>query len=442
MNKKNQYILLIEVLLIALFAKILSLSSKIIITRELGVEAMSLFSLVNPLILLLLTLSSLSLQNTIGSLIAKNIRKRKIILKNALIITIFLSGILITLLAVFSYFISNHLLNNINTFPCVIASIFVIPLTSISSIIKGYFIGVGELKLTSFSQIFEECGRLLFLIIILLIFPSLEAPYKASIAVFSLCIGEIFQVMYMLLFYKNSSFKKYREFIYINDKKDSYFHEILKSSIPLTLSRLVGSLTYFVEPILFTSLMLKNHYPINEITISYGILSSYVLPLVLMPGFISVTLSNLLIPNLGKMIRKKQYGKAKKFVLEILFLCFFIGLVISLIFKFFPKEITTIIYKNNYGEEIIRKYSLFFMIYYIETPLITCLLFFNLSKKAFLSTCISSIIRIILIVMLVGKYQIEGVLIALIVSTYVDVLMNLFFLISFLIRQKKNSVFL
>ena len=73
MNKKNQFVLLIEVLLIAMFAKLLSLSTKIIMTRELGVEAMSLFSLVNPLILLLLTLSSLSLQNSIGSIIAKNI---------------------------------------------------------------------------------------------------------------------------------------------------------------------------------------------------------------------------------------------------------------------------------------------------------------------------------------------------------------------------------
>lgn len=441
MNKKNQFVLLIEVLLIAMFAKLLSLSTKIIMTRELGVEAMSLFSLVNPLILLLLTLSSLSLQNSIGSIIAKNTLKRKTILRNALLITLILNGVLISLLAIFSYFISSKMLNNIDTYPGVLACIFVIPLTSISSIIKGYFIGIGELKLSSFSQIFEECGRLLFLIIILYIFPNLSPSYKASIAVFSLCIGEIFQVLYMLIFYKNSSLKKYMALMH-NNKGDSYYHEILKSSIPLTLSRLVGSLTYFVEPILFTSIMLKNNFSIDEITISYGILNSYVLPLIVMPGFISVTLSNLLIPNLGKYIRNKQFVKAKKFILEILILCFVIGLFISSIFKFFPNQITSLIYKENFGAEILKKYSLFFIIYYIETPLITCLLFFNLSRKAFFSTCVSSITRIILIILLVGKYQIDGVIIALIISTYIDVLMNLYYLLSFFIRQKKNAIFL
>ena len=95
MNKKNQFVLLIEVLLIAMFAKLLSLSTKIIMTRELGVEAMSLFSLVNPLILLLLTLSSLSLQNSIGSIIAKNTLKRKTVLRNALLITLIRNGVLI-----------------------------------------------------------------------------------------------------------------------------------------------------------------------------------------------------------------------------------------------------------------------------------------------------------------------------------------------------------
>ena len=82
MNKKNQFIIMLQVILIGGLAKMMSLLTKIIMTRELGLEAMSLFSLVNPLILLLLTLSSLSLQNAIGSLISKNPEKKIHILKN------------------------------------------------------------------------------------------------------------------------------------------------------------------------------------------------------------------------------------------------------------------------------------------------------------------------------------------------------------------------
>lgn len=440
MNKKNRIVLLSEVLFIGLMAKCLSLLTKILMTRELGLEAMSIFSLVNPLILLLLTLSSLSLQNAIGSAIAKKPEKRKIILLNALAITIIVSSVLVTLLGVFSYPISKYLLKNINTLPCVIASIFVIPLTSISSIIKGYFLGINELKLTSFSQIFEECGRLLFIIIMMSLFSSLDTNLKASIAVFSLCVGEVFQILYMVLFYKNTNFSKIKEVIKKKKNQENYYQEILRTSIPMTLSRLVGSLTYFVEPIIFTSLMLKTSQNINDITISYGILNSYALPLLLMPGFISVTLSNLLIPTLGKYIRSQNYTTIKKYILKIISICFIIGLSISLIFFFFSTPISTLIYGKPYGDNLIKKYSLFFVIYYIETPIITCLTLFNMSKEAFKSTVISSILRIVLMILLVEKMKIDGLCIAIIASTYIDVLLNSYYLITYLFRNNKSTI--
>ena len=50
MKKKNQTIYLVSVIFLGLRAKFISLLSKIIMNRELGVEAMGLFSLVNPFI--------------------------------------------------------------------------------------------------------------------------------------------------------------------------------------------------------------------------------------------------------------------------------------------------------------------------------------------------------------------------------------------------------
>jgi len=440
MSKKVQFILLSEVLLIGLFAKCMSLVTKIIMTRELGLEAMSLFSLVNPLILLLLTLSSLSLQNAIGSSIARRPERRKTILLNALFITVVLSLILILLLAIFAYPISRYLLKNTATLPAVFAAVFVIPLTSVSSIIKGYFLGIGEMKLTSGSQVFEECGRLLFLIVILSFFGDADPSIKASVAVFSLCVGEVFQIVYMLLFYRNMSFGKVAAFLKNHDKKDDDYGSILKISIPLTLSRLVGSLTYFVEPIIFTALMSRKMLSVEEITIQYGILNSYVLPLLLMPGFISVTLSNLIIPHLGRLIRNQNDRAAKKYIFRVLLLCFFIGAAISSVYFFFSDPLTRLVYGQPYGSDLVRKYAFFFIVYYVESPIVTCLSLFNLSRCALISTIVSSIGRIVLMVLLIGPLGIDGLCIAIVASTYIDVAMNLFFLFRFFVRYQKNPV--
>lgn len=437
MNKKNQFIIMLQVIIIGGFAKIMSLLTKIIMTRELGLEAMSLFSLVNPLILLLLTLSSLSLQNAIGSLISKNPEKKIHILKNALIITIAISIFLMISLLLLSKFISNCLFNNSNIYPSIIASIFIIPLTSISSIIKGYFLGIGELKLSSFSQIFEECGRLLFLIIILTLLTNLDPSIKSSIAIFSLCVGEVFQITYLLVFYKNTNISKFKRFFKIKTISENYYSDILKISIPMTLSRLVGSLTYFLEPIIFTMIMGTLGFDNATIAIHYGILNSYALPLLLLPGFISLTLSNLLIPNLGKNIRLNNYKACYKYLIKITFICLFIGIFISIFFYFTSDYLTTLIYGQNYGSDIIKKYTFYFIIYYIETPLITAMTIFNLNKKAFSSTVISSIFRILFMFYFIPMYKIDGLCISIIVSTYIDVFLNL---IHIMIFFKRNNI--
>lgn len=440
MSKKVQFILLSEVLLIGLFAKCMSLITKIIMTRELGLEAMSLFSLVNPLILLLLTLSSLSLQNAIGSSIARHPERRKTILLNALSITVVLSLILILLLAIFAYPISRYLLKNTATLPAIFAAVFVIPLTSISGIIKGYFLGIGEMKLTSGSQVFEECGRLLFLIVILFFFDGADPSVKASIAVFSLCVGEVFQITYMLLFYRNMSFGKINDFLRRHQKEEDDYKSILKISVPLTLSRLVGSLTYFVEPIVFTALMSRKMLSVEEITIQYGILNSYVLPLLLMPGFISVTLGNLIIPHLGRLIRSRNDRAAKQYIFRILSICFFIGAAVSSVYFFFSDSLTRLVYGQPYGSDLVKRYAFFFVVYYIESPIVTCLSLFNLSRCSLISTIVSSIGRIVLMVFLIEPLGVDGLCIAIIASTYIDVAMNLFFLFRFFVRNKKNPV--
>ena len=71
MKKKNQTFYLLSVILLGLRAKLISLLSKIIMNRELGVQAMGLFSLINPFLILLISLSNLSLPNAIATLISK-----------------------------------------------------------------------------------------------------------------------------------------------------------------------------------------------------------------------------------------------------------------------------------------------------------------------------------------------------------------------------------
>ncbi len=67
---------------------------------------------------------------------------------------------------------------------------------------------------------------------------------------------------------------------------------LFKIAIPTTGSRLIGSIGYFLEPIILTYVLLKVGYSSNYITTHYGIINGYVYPLLLLPSFFTLAISN------------------------------------------------------------------------------------------------------------------------------------------------------
>ena len=437
MSKKNQSLYLLNVLFLGTRAKIISLLSKIIMNRELGVEAMGLFSLVNPLIVLLISLSNLSLPSAIATLISKYPKKDKKILIASFSIFLVLSLTLMIITFFMDNFIASSILKNPNAIHCIRASLLMIPLTGLSAIIKGYYLGKGDIELTSSSQTYEEAGRLLFIIIVVSIFSNSTSPLKASFAVYSLAFGEIFQIGYMLLFSSTNKKNIIPSFIRNIKESKEEIKPILGISIPLSLSRLVGSITYFFEPIIFTNVMLQNGFTSEYLTYDYGILSSYVMPILFMPSFISVALGNYLLPNMGRLISKHKENESIKLLLKIIITCSVLGFIISLLLFIFGEKILIMLYGKSLGYEYLKVLCFPFIIYYIETPIISALNIFELSKNSLASTIISSLVRVILLFPLVSYFGVLGISFATLISVIVDVSLNVIFLFRFF---KRNNI--
>ena len=91
MNKKSPLICLINIILLGMVTKIISMCSRIILSRSIGIDAVSIYSLVNPIFVFLITLSSFSLPTAISALISKYPEKGKKIFLTSLIILLLIS---------------------------------------------------------------------------------------------------------------------------------------------------------------------------------------------------------------------------------------------------------------------------------------------------------------------------------------------------------------
>ena len=165
---KNVFLKSTIILIIGgIITKILSFFVRIVYTRLIGVEGVSLYSLTLPTYSLLITIAQLSLPTTISKLVAENKNNNLKIVSNATYIILFINTIVMIIMLLSSKYIAINLLHEEKTYILLISMSLTFPIISISSIIKGYFYGKQNVIPNVVSNIVEEIVRITLIIIII-----------------------------------------------------------------------------------------------------------------------------------------------------------------------------------------------------------------------------------------------------------------------------------
>ena len=304
--KNNLLIKNIIILLVSgAVAKVIGMVGKIIYTRAAGVNVVSLYTLITPTFMLLITICQFSFQISISKLSAENKYDNKKLLITAYAIGFIIDIMIMIFILMFSKTIA-ELLHNKALYKAIVAIIFIIPFITISSIQRGFLHGKENMLPSSITNITEEIIK----IILIIIFLPLAVSKSNIHAVISIVIFNIFTEISSILIMQKS-IRKYvkKDKVSINKK---IMKDIVKISLPTTLVRLISSIGFFLEPILLSYVLIKNGYSANYITLEYGIINSYVVPVLSIPTFFSFSIASALLPNITKLYTKKNYKDFNK----------------------------------------------------------------------------------------------------------------------------------
>lgn len=388
---KNKFIKSTLILIIGGFiTKVLSMFIKIIMTRNITEDAMSLYMLTLPTYNLFITLVTSGMQISTSKLVSENKLNKKKIISTSLFITLIISIILIIVLILYHNKIAMLLHNEKLNYP-ILSIILSLPFIGISSIIRGYFLGLNKMHVQVISNFVEQIIRIILFTIFL---PKIEKDViSISFIIGSNLISEIASIITMSLYLPNKKIDK--EIIkYDKDIKN----EIISISIPSTTSRIVGTISYFFEPIILTNFLLINGYDANYINYNYGIITGYSMQLLLLPSFFSMAISQSIIPLISNAFINKKYKYIKKKIKEIILLSFVIGFSYLLIIYINPEFFLNLIYNTKKGANFVRILAPFFLLLYIQTPLTSILQSINSAKESMKATIIGSLIKIVLII--------------------------------------------
>ena len=397
--------------------KLLGIIIKIAMTRIIGTKGISLYMLIVPTFNLLISLAQFGMPMAFSKLISEEKRNTKKLFFSNLPVLIFINLFLAILIIFTAPFISTNLLHNNSTTICLKAIALVIPFTTVSSICRSYFFGKQQMFPHVISNIIENIFRLLIIVLLLPKFLIYKVKYQVLFLILLNIMSEVFSTIILVFFLpKHTTITK-------NDiiPKKEYLQDSLNISIPTTLSRLLVSITYFLEPIILFR-YLKKYYKVSYITLQYGILNGYVLPLILLPSFFTIAISQALLPIISRAYVDGDIKLIKKRLLEAIFISLLIGIPTTLVLVIKPDILLYLFYHTTEGANYLKVLAPIFLLQYIQAPLITTLDAIGKSNHNLRANIISTMVRIITLIVLthfrIGIYSLVlSIIINIIITT-------------------------
>ena len=405
---KSTFILIIG----GAITKLMAMIIKIFLTRSIGDNGIGLYMLIMPTFNLFITLSTMSLPTSISKVISEGKSSKKVVLP-LIPISILYNLFLMLLLILLAPFIASKLLNNPDTYLPIMGIGFTLPFICMSNILKGYFYGHEKMIPYVVSNNFEQIVRLIFIIFLI---PKLM-NYGINIAVLGVVLinvlSELSSIICLILFIPNKK-------INISDLKldNEIFKDILNISISTTGSRFIGSISYFLEPVILSFVLLKCGYTNTFIVSEYGIITGYVFPLLLLPSFFTMAISTSLLPVTSNSLAKGNNLYAQKKLRQAITLSIFVGIIFTVFFITIPNILLKFIYNTELGINYIKITAPFFLMHYIQGPLTAYMQGANMAKEAMLGTLKGAIIKNIFLLILPIKLNMWGFIIANIINIF------------------------
>jgi stage V sporulation protein B len=419
--------------LAGMITRFLGFVNRLVLARFLGEEGVGLYMMALPTLFLVMTLTQVGLPVAISKRVAEadaqgSPGKVKKILTVSLIITASTSIIFTAGMMLGAPLIAKTLLTDDRTLYPLLAISPIVPIIAISSVLRGYFQGKQNMKPQSYAMVIEQVVRITCVaFFIQLLYPH-GIEYAAGGAMFSVILGEFASLLFMIYQFKRKKTVKvrYRFFAYLKSSKDT-LKALFSIALPSTGSRMIGSLTHFLEPILVAQSLAIAGVSTAIATKQYGELTGYVMPLLFLPSFITQSLSVALVPSISEAEAKGNRALVHYRIHQAIRISFASGAIATVVLTLFAGPILTYMYGTDNASRFLLLMAPFFLLLYIQSPLQAALQALDLAKPAMWNSLIGAVVKLTALFLFASnaEFGIMGVALAVCIGVVLVTLLHL-----------------
>ena len=284
--------------------RVIGFFNRIWLSRALGAQAMGLVELTHSAQMLLITPVVSGLPAAVSRMCAKSQPARQVRVLRCGISLALLTGVPVAILA-FAFKTQLALwLGDLRTLPALLIYLPCIPVLGVSCALNGYYYGKGRPVPPALSELLEQLVRLFLCIRLVFLLRGWPTMLRAAIPAAASLAGETASLLLMLLIAARAIL-----FAPGTGSHRAVYSEMLSLALPLTGMKLVSSLMRTVQSALIPARLQVSGLPASEALSRFGMLSGMLMPVLMLPSFITCSLCMVAAPELT---RRQANGTPQK----------------------------------------------------------------------------------------------------------------------------------
>ncbi|MGU3472988.1 stage V sporulation protein B [Paenibacillus sp. D51F] len=415
--------------------RILGFVPRIALPRVIGAEGVGIYQLSYPFLGVLLTLITGGIPLAVAKWIAEADSKGeghrvKQIFRTAMLLTIVLALAMTALMLLGAEWITTRVLTDSRVYRPFVMMAPMLLIIGVSSVYRGYFQGKQNMIPTAQSQVVETVLRIAGQLLLAFLLLPYGLEWAAAGAMMGTVIGEIAGLL--ILFWHAAKDKgnsaaavpatpvgapplsqdtKYEERVPV-------LKRLLRLSIPVTGSRLVGSLSYLLESILTARSLAAAGIATGAATAQYGALQGMIIPLLLLPTALTYSLSVSLIPSLSAAAARGDMASIHKRLHQSLRLALVSGAPFVVVMGLLAEPLCRLMYNHGEIAPLLALLAPAGIFIYLQGPLQAALQALDKPGTALFNTTVGACVKLYLIVELASRPElgIYGAVIAIVVN--------------------------
>lgn len=403
--------------------RILGFIPRIILPRIIGAEGVGLYQLGYPFLTVLVTIVTGGIPLAVAKWVAEarsigDNRSERKIFRTAMALAVGLALLLACLAALAAPWVTTRVLTDPRVYATFMWMLPVLPITAASAVLRGYFQGRHNMMPTAVSTVAETVVRISLVLLLSAALLPYGLEWAAAGAMMGVVAGELFGLIVLLTHYVRSRRSGGDPDSAAARRPFPALRRLLGLAVPVTGSRLVGSLSYLLESIFTARSLAAAGIATGIATAQYGALQGMIMPVALLPTALTYSLAVSLVPSLSEAAAGRDRALIHKRLHQSTRIALVAGAPFAVAMYLFAEPICRLLYDHAEIAPMLRMLAPAALFIYLQAPLQAALQSLGKPGVALTNTFVGAAVKLTLIVWLASRPDlgIYGALIAIIVN--------------------------